>query len=104
MERFTKLELVMEMSLYTIHISYIERLCVARILPGLHSSREFCASCESCYTDLKRLFHENVGSSAWGLAIHSQSRLIAVSSNLKQVSVFAFGVTGSENPNMPYQL
>jgi len=52
----------------------------------------------------ERLFHENVGNSAWGLAIHSKSRLIAVSSNLKQVSVFAFGVTGSENPNMPYQL
>ncbi|KAI0022288.1 hypothetical protein F4780DRAFT_213811 [Xylariomycetidae sp. FL0641] len=33
-------------------------------------------------------FHENVGKSAWGLAIHAQSRLIAVSSNKFEVSVF----------------
>lgn len=34
-------------------------------------------------------FHENVGLSAWGLAIHQQSRLIAVSSNRHEVTVFA---------------
>lgn len=38
-------------------------------------------------------FHENVGSSAWGLAIHQASRLIAVSSNRYEVTVFAFGLT-----------
>lgn len=32
---------------------------------------------------------ENVGKSAWGLAIHRQSRLIAVSSNRAEVTVFA---------------
>jgi len=94
----------MEMYLCTIHISYIGRLCIARILPCLRSSRKFSSSFGDSYTNFKRLFHENVGSSAWGLAIHSRSRLMAVSSNLKQVSVFAFGVVGSENPVMPYQL
>ncbi|KAF8866496.1 hypothetical protein BDZ45DRAFT_720071 [Acephala macrosclerotiorum] len=34
-------------------------------------------------------FLQNVGISAWGLAIHTQSRLIAVGSNLKQITVFA---------------
>lgn len=38
--------------------------------------------------------HDNVGDSAWGLAVHGQSRLIAVSSNLKQVTVFAFALRG----------
>ncbi|KAK4240839.1 hypothetical protein C8A03DRAFT_41653 [Achaetomium macrosporum] len=41
----------------------------------------------------KLFFHENVGSSAWGLAIHEQSRLIAVGSNLRMVVVFAFALT-----------
>lgn len=36
-------------------------------------------------------FHENVGSSAWGLALHQESRLIAVSSNFREVTVFAHG-------------
>ncbi|KAH7163067.1 hypothetical protein B0J13DRAFT_28384 [Dactylonectria estremocensis] len=38
-------------------------------------------------------FHENVGISAWGLAVHRKSRLIAVSSNRHEVTVFAFGLT-----------
>jgi len=33
-----------------------------------------------------------VGASAWGLAIHAHSRLIAVSSNRHDVSVFAFAL------------
>ncbi|KAI1805006.1 hypothetical protein F4811DRAFT_570633 [Daldinia bambusicola] len=39
-------------------------------------------------------FHENVGKSAWGLAVHKQSRLIAVSSNSHNVCVFIFALTG----------
>jgi hypothetical protein len=38
-------------------------------------------------------FRENVGKSAWGLAVHQQSRLIAVSSNNVEVTVFAFALT-----------
>ncbi|EFX04718.1 hypothetical protein CMQ_1646 [Grosmannia clavigera kw1407] len=40
----------------------------------------------------KPFFHQTVGMSAWGLAIHAQSRLIAVSSNLYEVNVFAFAL------------
>ncbi|EHK24816.1 uncharacterized protein TRIVIDRAFT_61576 [Trichoderma virens Gv29-8] len=38
-------------------------------------------------------FHENVGHTAWGLAIHRKSRLIAVSTNRFEVTVFAFALT-----------
>ncbi len=38
-------------------------------------------------------FHETVGDSAWGLAIHKQSRLIAVSTNMHEVIVFAFALS-----------
>jgi len=38
------------------------------------------------------LLHENVGHSAWGLAVHAKSRLIAVSSNRHEVTVFALAL------------
>ncbi|KAL6919312.1 hypothetical protein FSST1_003338 [Fusarium sambucinum] len=44
----------------------------------------------------KEFFHENVGISAWGLAVHRRSRLIAVSSNRHEVVVFALALT--QNP------
>lgn len=37
-------------------------------------------------------FADNVGLSAWGLAIHTKSRIIAVSSNTSEVTVFAFAL------------
>ncbi|KAM7205818.1 hypothetical protein V8F20_003051 [Naviculisporaceae sp. PSN 640] len=40
----------------------------------------------------KPFFHENVGQSAWGVAVHEKSRLLAVSSNHHEVTVFAFAV------------
>jgi hypothetical protein len=44
-------------------------------------------------SDQCSFFHENVGMTAWGLAIHEQSRLIAVSTNLKEVTVFVPALT-----------
>ena len=58
------------------------------------------STCELIYasftiynTNYKSCFHENVGESAWGLAIHSQSRLIAVGSNAHEIQVFAFALS-----------
>ncbi|KAI0164709.1 hypothetical protein GGR57DRAFT_209028 [Xylariaceae sp. FL1272] len=52
---------------------------------------------ESIYPSRERsviqpFFHENVGKSAWGVAVHKKSRLIAVGTNRHEVHVFAFGV------------
>lgn len=44
-------------------------------------------------------FHENVGESAWGLAIHQKSRLIAVSSNKHEVTVFVHATYSNEPCN-----
>ena len=41
-------------------------------------------------------FHENVGMSAWGLALHEDSRLIAVSSNRREVTVFIPAISESD--------
>ncbi|KAJ0116002.1 hypothetical protein J7T55_004172 [Diaporthe amygdali] len=40
----------------------------------------------------RHFFAENIGISAWGLAVHKKSRLIAVSSNGHEVTVFAFAL------------
>ena len=42
--------------------------------------------------NVKPIFQRNVGISAWGLAIQSQARVIAVSSNSHEVTVFRFGL------------
>ncbi|KAI8961855.1 hypothetical protein F5Y11DRAFT_348066 [Daldinia sp. FL1419] len=49
----------------------------------------------------KPFFHENVGKSAWGLAVHKNSRLIAVSSNNHNVCVFIFALTGEHYRHKP---
>lgn len=41
---------------------------------------------------LNAFFIENVGHSAWGLAIHKAARLIAVSANTHEITVFAFAL------------
>jgi hypothetical protein len=46
--------------------------------------------------DRWRFFIENVGDSAWGLAIHQQSRLIAASSNKHEVQIFAPALADAE--------
>ncbi|KAF2209170.1 hypothetical protein CERZMDRAFT_70319 [Cercospora zeae-maydis SCOH1-5] len=42
--------------------------------------------------DLRPFFHTNVGQSAWGLAIHSHARIIAVSANTHNITIFKFGL------------
>lgn len=44
----------------------------------------------------RHFFADNVGESAWGLAVHKKSRLIAVSSNGHEVTVFAFALNGDK--------
>ena len=41
---------------------------------------------------LDPFFHQNVGGSAWGLALHTTARLIAVSANTHDISIFAFAL------------
>ncbi|PSS03638.1 hypothetical protein BD289DRAFT_478469 [Coniella lustricola] len=40
----------------------------------------------------KHFFTNNVGASAWGIAIHKKSRLIAIASNTKEITIFAFAI------------
>jgi hypothetical protein len=47
--------------------------------------------------NIKPFFHRSVGLSAWGLAIHSTARMIAVSANTHATTVFTFALTDGES-------
>lgn len=53
------------------------------ILPVI--DRDWTLRCRT----LAAWFHENVGASAWGLATHKRTMLLAVSSNTREIHVFA---------------
>jgi hypothetical protein len=47
----------------------------------------------SRYADeIRPIFQRNVGKSAWGLAIHTEARIIAVSANTQQITIFKLGL------------
>lgn len=46
--------------------------------------------------ELRPFFVSNVGMSAWGIAVHKEARMIAVSSNSKKINNFAFAVSDSK--------
>ncbi|KAI4120648.1 MAG: hypothetical protein LQ338_006860 [Usnochroma carphineum] len=47
-------------------------------------------------SELRPFFIANVGMSAWGIAVHKEARMIAVSSNSKKIHVFAFALSKSK--------
>ena len=44
--------------------------------------------------DVRAFFTGNVGASAWGLAIHKEARLFAISANTHHIMIFAFALGG----------
>lgn len=65
----------------------IARLAEDRLLRPDHSTKKVA----------RHFFADSVGISAWGLAIHTPSRLIAVSANSSEVTVFAFALNDTED-------
>ncbi|KAK8151899.1 hypothetical protein BC567DRAFT_170760, partial [Phyllosticta citribraziliensis] len=49
--------------------------------------------------DVTPFFREHVEKSAWGLAVHREARMIAVSSNTHKVTVFAFALDRRDAPS-----
>ncbi|KAG9238816.1 hypothetical protein BJ875DRAFT_415531 [Amylocarpus encephaloides] len=70
-----------------------EFLFTRRHQQGPASHRAWEERLDNCWgSNMQPMFHQNVGVSAWGLAIHQQSRLIAVSSNYHEITMFAFAL------------
>jgi hypothetical protein len=51
--------------------------------------------------DIAPAFRDNVEESAWGIAIHSRSRKIAISSNTHRLSIFSFGLVNTSSQDDP---
>lgn len=61
---------------------------IERRAPDEYRSADFVS-------ELRPFFVNNVGMSAWGVAVHKEARMIAVSSNLKNINVFVFALSDS---------
>ncbi|KAJ4989000.1 hypothetical protein SVAN01_05438 [Stagonosporopsis vannaccii] len=46
---------------------------------------------------VRTFLHRNVGASAWGLAIHREARMIAISANTEKVTVIAYALAQLDN-------
>lgn len=46
--------------------------------------------------DVRPFFQSNLGLSAWGLAVHSNARVLAASSNTHDVTIFKFGLVAQD--------
>lgn len=62
-------------------------------MPKSSLSCDFRSTNEDPY--LKLFLHRNVGASAWGLAIHRNARVIAISANTHRITVLAFALSDS---------
>jgi hypothetical protein len=49
---------------------------------------------------VRTFLHRNVGKSAWGLAVHRDARMIAISANTHEVTVLAYALAESEDEFM----
>lgn len=86
------------------HISAIQRFIDAREQSQLlRQQRQGPAGLDNARLDStfdeveddlpEAFFHKNVRRSAWGLAVHEEARLIAVSANSHVITLFAFALT-----------
>lgn len=60
---------------------------------AVHQKPESLKDSSLCPIEIKPFFHVDVRESAWGLAVHKEARLIAVSANSHKIHVYAFALT-----------
>ncbi|KAF1918254.1 hypothetical protein BDU57DRAFT_586709 [Ampelomyces quisqualis] len=55
-------------------------------------------------SEMRRFLHMNVGASAWGLAVHGEARMLAISANTHYITVLAFALAsaGDELPEADF--
>jgi hypothetical protein len=47
--------------------------------------------------EVRTFLHRNVGQSAWGLAVHREARMIAISANTHEITVLAYALAGQDD-------
>ncbi|KAK5118643.1 hypothetical protein LTR85_008108 [Meristemomyces frigidus] len=81
----------------------VDALLVRHVVQAVERRAEPGSTIGAVADEVRPIFQSNVGISAWGLAIHSQARILATSSNAHEVRVFKFGLLhdnegGQEGP------
>ncbi|KAI5367991.1 Putative ribonucleotide reductase, transcriptional regulator Crt10 [Septoria linicola] len=70
----------------------VDAFLVRHIASAIEKRAEAGSSIGPVADELRPIFQSNVGQSAWGLAIHTKARIIAVSANTHNITVFKFGL------------
>ncbi|KAK4921668.1 hypothetical protein LTR49_010955 [Elasticomyces elasticus] len=70
----------------------VDVVLVRHVLQAINRRTEFENDFEVEANEIRPIFQSNVGNSAWGLAIHKEARVLAVSSNSHEIRVFKFGL------------
>ncbi|EUC43178.1 hypothetical protein COCMIDRAFT_38851 [Bipolaris oryzae ATCC 44560] len=52
--------------------------------------------------DVHIFLHQNVGASAWGLAVHREARIIAISANTYRITVIAYALPSKSTSQSPF--
>ncbi|KAF2156169.1 hypothetical protein K461DRAFT_91621 [Myriangium duriaei CBS 260.36] len=75
----------------------VDAYLVRHIFEALQQSKISLRTLGSSTTDVRPMIHRNVGKSAWGLAVHTEARMIAVSSNNHEFNIFSFALIDNGN-------
>ncbi|KAF7193150.1 putative WD repeat-containing protein C27B12.05 [Pseudocercospora fuligena] len=79
----------------------VDAFLVRHILQAVERRTENDSQIGAIADEVKPIFQNNVGKSAWGLAIHSQARILAVSANTHSITVFKFGLVAETEDATP---
>jgi len=74
----------------------VEVVLVRHVLQAIETRSALGSIIGPVADEIKPVFQSNVGISAWGLAIHTEARILATSSNAHEVRVFKFGLLHKE--------
>jgi hypothetical protein len=75
----------------------VDAFLIRHILQAVERRAEPESTIGVCADEVRPFFQSNVGRSAWGLAIHTESRTLATSSNASEVRVFRFGLLQNDD-------
>ncbi|KAK4505422.1 hypothetical protein PRZ48_003385 [Zasmidium cellare] len=81
----------------------VDAFFVRQIIHAIERRTEPGSSVGVDADEVKPFFQSNVGMSAWGLAIHSEARILATSANTHSITIFKFGLVDADEQDQPQE-
>lgn len=81
----------------------VDAFFVRQIIHAIERRAETGSSVRVEADEVKPFFQSNVGLSAWGLAIHSEARILATSANTHSITIFKFGLVDANEQDQPQE-